>query len=145
MARPPSHHLPGRRKAPESFAPSPTLRPRCAPTPHTGATLDAGALNNGASRLIKPRRWGGIGDYLAAIHKNLAIASLRRRVAAIVRQARFVQVSFDTKHPDIREVLRCAPNAIPRDLRQAAALTTLDIQKLVDVCGAEPKTCATGR
>lgn len=78
-----------------------------------------------------------VGDYLAAIHETLAISTLRRRVAAIVRQARLAQVPFDTKHPDIREVLRGAANATRRELRQAAALTTLDIQKLVAACGGD--------
>ncbi len=78
-----------------------------------------------------------VGDYLAA-HEGQAISTLRRRVAAIVRQARIARLPFDTKHPHIRDVLRGAANKSTRDLRQAAALTTPDIQKLVDACGTDP-------
>lgn len=47
-----------------------------------------------------------VGSYISAIHERAVMSTLRRRVAAIVRQARLARVPFDTKHPDIREVLR---------------------------------------
>lgn len=77
---------------------------------------------------------GIVGEYLTA-HQEQAVSTLRRRVAAIIRQARLARLPFDAKHPHIREALRGAANIPGRELRQAAALTTPDIQKLVDACG----------
>ncbi len=76
-----------------------------------------------------------VGDYLASLGTTQAMSTLRRRVAAIVRQARLARVPFDTKSPEIREVLRGIGHAHRRDPRQAAALTTPEIQKLVGTCG----------
>ena len=76
-----------------------------------------------------------VGEYLASIGTTQAMSTLRRRVAAIVRQARLARVPFDSKSPDIREVLRGIGNTHRRDPRQAAALTTPEIQKLVRACG----------
>lgn len=76
-----------------------------------------------------------VGEYLASIGTAQAMSTLRRSVAAIVRQARLARVPFDTKSPDIREVLRGIGNIHRRDPRQAAALTTPEIQKLVRACG----------
>ncbi len=78
-----------------------------------------------------------VGDYLASLGTTQAMSTLRRRVAAIVRQARLARVPFDTKSPEIREVLRGIGHAHRRDPRQAAALTTPEIQKLVGTCGPD--------
>ena len=63
------------------------------------------------------------------------MSTLRRRVAAIVRQARLARVPFDTRSPYVRETLRGIGNMQRRDPRQAAALVTLQIQQLVKGCG----------
>lgn len=73
-----------------------------------------------------------VGNYLTDIHDADAISMLRRPVAIVVRRARLAQVLFDTKHPDIRESLRGTARTSTRGLRQATALATLDIQKLVN-------------
>ena len=65
------------------------------------------------------------------------MATLRRRVAAIVRQARLARVPFDTRSPYVRETLRGIGNMQRRDPRQAAALVTLQIQQLVKGCGED--------
>ncbi len=76
-----------------------------------------------------------VGDYLADLGTGSAMSTLRRRVAAIVRQARLARVPFDTKSPYVRETLRGIGNRQTRDPRQAAALVTLQIQQLVRCCG----------
>jgi len=76
-----------------------------------------------------------VGDYLAGIGPAQAMSTLRRRVAAIVRQARLAQVPFDTGNPHVRETLRGIARKHPGDKRQAAALTTPEIRKLVLACG----------
>ena len=76
-----------------------------------------------------------VGEYLSSIGPTQAMSTLRRRVAAIVRQARLAQVPFDTGSPHVRETLRGIARKHTGDKRQAAALTTPEIRKLVLACG----------
>ena len=65
-----------------------------------------------------------VGEYLASIGPTQAMSIVRRRVGAIVRQARLAQVPFDTGNPHVREMLRGIARKHTGDKRQAAALTT---------------------
>ncbi|MGI4939571.1 MAG: hypothetical protein ACRYHQ_03200 [Janthinobacterium lividum] len=76
-----------------------------------------------------------VGEYLASIGPTQAMSILRRQVGAIVRQARLAQVPFEAGNPHIREMLRGIARKHPGDKRQAAALTTPEIRKLVLACG----------
>jgi integrase len=77
-----------------------------------------------------------VGAYLAAAGEGYAMATLRRRVAAISRACGLAGHPLDTKHPAIRETLRGLERRHGAPARRAAALTITDIRKLVRACGA---------
>jgi len=79
-----------------------------------------------------------VGAYLAAAGLGYALPTLRRRVAAIARAHRIAKYPIDTKHPAIRETLRGVARTHGEPARRSAALTTEEIQKLVEVCGEDP-------
>ena len=79
-----------------------------------------------------------VGAYLAAAGLGYALPTLRRRVAAIARAHRIAKYPLDTKHPAIRETLRGIARTHGEPARRSAALTTEEIQKLVEVCGEDP-------
>jgi integrase len=76
-----------------------------------------------------------VGAYLAAAGLGYALPTLRRRVAAIARAHRIAKHPLDTRHPAIRETLRGIGRAHGEPARRAAALTTPEIRRLVEVCG----------
>jgi hypothetical protein len=92
---------------------------------------DQGRQPFGSDEALEPI----VGEYLSSIGPTQAMSTLRRRVAAIVRQARLAQVPFDTGNPHVRETLRGIARKHTGDKRQAAALTTPEIRKLVLACG----------
>ncbi|MBK1662383.1 tyrosine-type recombinase/integrase [Paracraurococcus ruber] len=78
-----------------------------------------------------------IAAYLAA-HAGLhALATLRRRLAAIARAHREARHTFDSRDPAIRNALRGIAREHARPARQAAALTTAEIRSLVRTCGPD--------
>ena len=76
-----------------------------------------------------------IGAYLAAAGEGYALPTLRRRVAAIARACGIAGHPLDTKHPAIRETLRGIGRKHGVPPRRSAALTIVDIRKLVRACG----------
>ena len=78
-----------------------------------------------------------VGAYLAAAGLGYALATLRRRVAAIARVHRMARQPLDTRHPAIRETLRGIARTHGEPPRRSAALTTEDIRRLVEGCSDE--------
>ena len=76
-----------------------------------------------------------VGEYLAELGEGYAKATLRRNVAAIARAARIAGMPLDTRHPSIRDVLRGIGRTHGSPARRAQALTTDEVQRLVDTCG----------
>jgi integrase len=76
-----------------------------------------------------------VGAYLADAGRGYALATLRRRVAAIARAHRMTKQPLDTRHPAIRETLRGIARTHGEPPRRSAALTTADIKRLLAVCG----------
>jgi integrase len=77
-----------------------------------------------------------VGAYLAAAGEGYAMPTLRRRVAAIARACGVAGHPLDTKHPAIRETLRGIGRKHGSPARRAAALTTTEVRKLCQACGA---------
>ena len=75
-----------------------------------------------------------IAAYLAAHAELHALATLRRRLAAIARVHREARHAFDSRDPAIRNALRGIAREHARPRRQAAALTTAEIRALVRTC-----------
>jgi integrase len=75
-----------------------------------------------------------IAGYLAAGASLYALSTLRRRLAAIARVHREARLAFDSRDPAIRNALRGIARAHALPARQAAALTTPEIRKLVRTC-----------
>lgn len=61
--------------------------------------------------------------------------TLRRRVAAIARAHRIAKHPLDTRHPAIRETLRGIACTHGEPARRSAALTAVEIKRVVEVCG----------
>jgi integrase len=76
-----------------------------------------------------------VGAYLAGAGLGYALPTLRRRIAAIARAHRSANHPLDTKHPAIRETLRGVARKHGEPARRSAALTTVEIRRLVAVCG----------
>src|SRR5919199_1575009 len=72
--------------------------------------------------------------YLAAHAGAYALATLRRRLAAIARVHREARHAFDSRDPAICNALRGIARAHAAPRRQAAALTTAEIRALVRTC-----------
>jgi integrase len=75
-----------------------------------------------------------IAAYLAAGARLYALSTLRRRLAAIARVHREARLVFDGRDPAIRNALRGIARAHALPPRQAAALTTPEIRRLVRSC-----------
>jgi integrase len=75
-----------------------------------------------------------VGAYLAAAGEGYAMQTLRRRVAAIARASGVAGHPLDTKHPAIRETLRGIGRTHGSRSRRSAALTTVELKKLIRVC-----------
>ena len=78
-----------------------------------------------------------VGAYLAACGEGYAMSTLRRRVAAIARASGALSAPLDTRHPHIRETLRGIGVEYGAPARQAAALTTDEIRRLIAGCGED--------
>ncbi|HEY5412394.1 MAG TPA: site-specific integrase [Caulobacteraceae bacterium] len=75
-----------------------------------------------------------VGAYLAAAGEGYAMQTLRRRVAAIARASGVDGHPLDTKHPAIRETLRGIGRTHGSRGRRSAALTTVELRKLIRTC-----------
>ncbi len=75
-----------------------------------------------------------VGAYLASLAPRYALATLRRRLAAIARAHRAAGHHLDCAHPAVRETLRgiARRHGVPQ--RRAAALATPEIRKLAAAC-----------
>ena len=78
-----------------------------------------------------------VAAYLAAAARRLALATLRRRLAAIARAHRQAGHEFWPGHPAIRGTLRGIARAHAAPPRQAAALATAELRQLVATCGPD--------
>lgn len=76
-----------------------------------------------------------VGAYLASCGESYAMSTLRRRVAAIARKHRHENHPLDVHHKSIRETLRGIARNHAAPPKQAAALTTDEVVRLVEVCG----------
>ena len=76
-----------------------------------------------------------VGEYLAELGEGYARSTLRRKVAAIARANRMAGAPLDTRHTAIRDVLRGIGRTHGLPARRAQALTTGDVQQLVETCG----------
>ena len=77
-----------------------------------------------------------VGAYLAAHADTHAAATLRRRLVTIARAHKQAGIAaFWPGHPAIRNVLRGIAREHGTAQRQAAALTTPEIRRLIAVCG----------
>jgi integrase len=76
-----------------------------------------------------------VGAYLADAGRGYALATLRRRVAAIARAHRIAKQPLDTRQPAIRETLRGIGRTHGEPPRRSAALATSDIKQLLTACG----------
>ena len=80
-----------------------------------------------------------VGAHLAALaDAGKALATLRRRLAAIARAHRSAGHRLDTGHPAIRETLRGIARSIGRPQRRAAALCTAELKAIAAACTAPP-------
>lgn len=75
-----------------------------------------------------------VGAYLAEAGESYAMATLRRRVAAIARRHRHEGMPMDVRQPAIRETLRGIARNHAAPPKQSAALATEEIRKLIEVC-----------
>lgn len=75
-----------------------------------------------------------VAAYLASQAGLYAIATMRRRLAAIARVHREAGHTLDTKEPLIRNTLRGIAREHAEPQRQAAALTTAEVRRLVLTC-----------
>lgn len=76
-----------------------------------------------------------VAAYLRASPRSYAMATLRRRIAAIACASAAVGAPLDTKHPEIREAARATGARYGEPARRAAVLTTEDLRRLVTGCG----------
>jgi len=142
-------------------APAPTPGAAPDPTPAAAAALAAAlAYARGADAAETRRAYAGdwrgfttwcataglaplpaapetVASFLAAHAKTHALATLRRRLAAIARAHRQAGHEFWPGHPAIRGTLRGIARAHATPPRQAAALTTAEIRRLVAPCGPD--------
>ena len=81
-----------------------------------------------------PASPAAIAAYLAAQAGLYAIATLRRRLAAIARVHREAGQHFDPKDPLIRNALRGIAREHAEPPRQAAALITAEVRQIVGTC-----------
>jgi integrase len=77
-----------------------------------------------------------VGAYLAALAPSCASSTLVQRLAALSRAHRLASVPWPSAHPAIRNTLRGIQRKHGRPARQAAALMTDELTRLVATCDA---------
>lgn len=75
-----------------------------------------------------------VAAYLAALAPRYSRAALQRRLAAIAHAHRLKEIEWSSGHAAIRTVLRGIARQHPVRPRQATALTSTEIKKLVGTC-----------
>lgn len=86
-----------------------------------------------------------VGAHLAALaDAGRALATLRRRLAAIARAHRSAGHRLDTGHPAIRETLRGIARSIGRPQRRAAALCTAEVKAIAAACTVPGRAAEAG-
>lgn len=81
-----------------------------------------------------PASPAAIAAYFASQAGLFALATMRRRLAAIARVHREAGHRFDSKDPLIRNALRGIGRDHAKPQRQAAALTTAEVRQIVATC-----------
>src|SRR3954469_23740955 len=114
----------------EALAPE-TRRAYAADWRHFAAwCLDAGCPSLPAPPLA-------VAAYLAALAGLYSRSALERRLAAIGQQHRLRGLEWSAGHPAIRTTLRGIYHRHRSRQRQAAALTSVELKRLVAVCGGD--------
>jgi integrase len=116
---------------------------------YAGQALSASTLRAYRSDWSQFRIWCGscglvalpaepatVAGYLAAMALAHSRATLRRRLVAIGQVHRMAGHAWSASHPAIRNTLRGILRRHGAPARQAAALTTVDIRRLVSTCDA---------
>jgi integrase len=78
-----------------------------------------------------------VAAYLAALAPLYGRSTLERRLAAIGHAHRLANLDWSAGHPAIRATLRGIHRTHRRRSRQAAALTSVELRKLVAACGSD--------
>ena len=78
-----------------------------------------------------------VAAYLASLAPHYSRAALDRRLAAIGHAHRLAQLEWSAGHPALRATLRGIRRQHGSARRQAAALTSAELRKLVATCGGD--------
>jgi site-specific recombinase XerD len=78
-----------------------------------------------------------VAAYLASVATSLGRSGLRRRLAAIAHEHRRAGYTWETSHPAIRATLRGILATHGKPARPAAALTSAEVKRLLQACGAD--------
>jgi integrase len=84
-----------------------------------------------------PAEPAAVAAYLAALAPLYSRAALERRLAAIGHAHRLANLAWSAGHPVLRTTLRGIYRTHRRRSRQAAALTSVELRKLVAACGSD--------
>jgi integrase len=79
-----------------------------------------------------------VAAYLATLARTHTSSALIRRLAALSRAHRLARQPWPVADPAIRNTLRGIQRRYGRPVRQAAALATEEIRRLVETCPATP-------
>lgn len=85
-----------------------------------------------------PAEPDAVAAYLASMAKTHTSSALVRRLAALSRAHRLAQQPWPAAHPAIRNTLRGIQRNHGRPVRQAAALATEEVRRLVATCDGTP-------
>lgn len=99
------------------------------------AAFEAWCARDGHTAL--PATPAVVATYLRAQLPSYAMATLRRKMAAIARASSLLGARLDTKSPEIRQALRGIAAEYGEPARNAAALTIEDLRRLVAGCGED--------
>ncbi len=78
-----------------------------------------------------------VAGYLASVAATLGRSGLRRRLAAIAHEHRRAGHVWETSHPAIRATLRGILASHGKPARPAAALTSVEVKRLLNACGSD--------
>jgi site-specific recombinase XerD len=84
-----------------------------------------------------PAEPAAVAAYLASMAPLYSRAALERRLAAIGHAHRLAKLDWSAGHPAIRATLRGIYRTHGSRTRQAAALTSVELRKLVAACGSD--------
>jgi integrase len=84
-----------------------------------------------------PAEPAAVAAYLASMAPLYSRSALERRLAAIGHAHRLANLAWSAGHPAIRTTLRGIHRTHRRRSRQAAALTSVELRKLVAGCGTD--------